>query len=340
MSTKNLAIILIGSLFVGMGIWDLARIFSDPSAASGFLTGLGFFGLLLVVIGIRNIRYEKTKTPTISSSNDFGKKQSTDKILTESPSHNEKPIKIKKYTYGFVQEFGDIEKARQHFTNFVKYVEENNSTFPFGIYLSEGIIIDRYGDEEKLIWVLHLYNQEHAAAAERFYLPFQRSPLYQPSGHDNYMFTSNRQQLFYEAVSKGKMKVLEVYDSSTDRHPKSSVQNTSESISEKARKAGQMHLQKLPIPPEWKGELLLALTNEDVVTRRWAASALEAFNEHDVIKALETALRDQDPNVRFAAGRSLFRLKGNEVRPMLEQMLANETSDYVRDNITALINGQ
>ena len=58
------------------------------------------------------------------------------------------------------------------------------------------------------------------------------------------------------------------------------------------------------------------------------------------MNALESALHDPDPNVRFAAGRSLFRLKGNEARPVLEQMLANETSDYVRDNITALINGQ
>ena len=160
----------------------------------------------------------------------------------------------------------------------MKYVEENASTFPFGIYLAEGIIIDRYGDEEKLIWVLHLYNQEHASVAEGYYLPFQRSPLYQPSGYDNYMFNSNRQQLFYDAVSKGKMKVLEVYDSVINRHSKPSVQDASKSIVEKARKAGEMRLQKLPIPPEWKGELLLALTNEDVVTRRWAASALESFN--------------------------------------------------------------
>ena len=179
---------------------------------------------------------------------------------------------------------------------------------------------------------MYLYDVKYQQDAEEFIVEFQKSPLYNFS-FDDYMFNSSRQELFYRAVDWGKMKILESHKYSRKRQTKAL------SPAKKAQTAWEMHLLKQPVPPEWKSDLLLALNDEDVVARRFAASALQAFNTPDITDALEIALRDEDPNVRFEAGRSLFHLKGDEARPMLEQMLANETSDYVRSNITALIAG-
>lgn len=269
----------------------------------------------------------------------LGKQQPTDKPSKKTPSRSpkstrktssQKPIEIKKNTYGWIQEYAEVERARQQFTNFVKFGKENNPTFPLGVYLSAGTIRSAY--VEKLIWVMYLYDTKYQQDADEFIVLFQQSPLYL-GGWDDYMFNSSRQELFYRAVDWGEMKILESHKFSRKRQAKAL------SLVKKAQTAWEMYLLKQPVPPEWKSDLLLALSDEDVVARRFAASALQAFNTLDVTDALEFALRDQDPDVRFNAGRSLFHLKGDEARPILEQMLANETSDYVRSNITALIAG-
>jgi len=271
----------------------------------------------------------------------FGKKQSTDKPSKKAPSQSQKsskktssqkPIKIKKYNYGWIQEFSTVERAGQQFTNFVKFVEENKPSFPFGFYLSAGTIPISAHNKEEQIWLLYLYDMKCQQDATEFIVEFQKSPSY--ISEDDYMFNSYRQELFYAAVNSGKMKILEKYKFSAKRTPKTL------SLAKKAQTAWEMYLLRSSLPPRWKSDLLLALSNEDVVARRFAASALQAFHTRDVANALEIALRDQDPDVRFNAGRSLFKLKGDKARPTLEQMLANETNDYVRNNITALISGQ
>lgn len=271
----------------------------------------------------------------------FGKRQSADKPSKKPPSPSQKstkktsshkPIKIKKYNYGWIQEFSTVERARQQFTNFVKFVEEHNLSFPFEFYLSAGAIPISAGNEEDQIWLLYLYDIKYQQDATEYIVQFQKSPLY--LSEDDYMFNSYRQELFYAAVDSGKMRIVEKYKFSAKRTPKSS------SLAKKAQTAWEMYLLRSSLPPKWKGDLLLALSNEDVVARRFAASALQAFHTRDVADALEIALRDQDSDVRFNAGRSLFHLRGDQARPILEQMLANETNDYVRNNITALISGQ
>lgn len=181
-----------------------------------------------------------------------------------------------------------------------------------------------------------MYDMNYDGDATPYMLSFQSSPLYLTS-YDDYMFTPLRQRLFYAAIKKGKMKVLDNYESSPAPAKNKSAVGRSESLAEKARRAGELQLLRQPVPWEWKSDLLLALVDEDVVARRWAASALESFNSPEVIEALTAAIGDQDTNVRCNAGISLFHLKGTEARPILDQMLVNETSDYVRQNITALI---
>jgi HEAT repeat protein len=104
-----------------------------------------------------------------------------------------------------------------------------------------------------------------------------------------------------------------------------------------ARHASERLVQGLPIDPKWKHDLLLALSCENLVARRWAATALKGFNFPDVCDALEKALSDEDAIVRAEACKSLYHLKGDAALPVLERMLANETSDYVRQSIEDLI---
>ena len=89
MSRKNLVIILVGSLIALVGIGVFVRTLNlcvignpicDPLSPSHpsrdifpSMFCLSLFGLFIVWIGIRNVRYAKSKAPAVTSSNDLGK---------------------------------------------------------------------------------------------------------------------------------------------------------------------------------------------------------------------------------------------------------------------------
>ena len=79
------------------------------------------------------------------------------------------------------------------------------------------------------------------------------------------------------------------------------------------------------IKTEWKNDILIALKSKNVVARRSAALALEAYESPEVISALEEALADSDKAVRDYAENSLITLikENDEIQNALT--ILNET---------------
>ena len=127
------------------------------------------------------------------------------------------------------------------------------------------------------------------------------------------------------------------------KEEKKNAEITSESKEDRIRKnakiASELVITRQAVPQEWRTDILAALKGSDVIARRSAALAVRSFRGNDIEDAIMAAMQDVDANVRCAAAISLWRLKGEQARSKLEDLLAIEKSEFVRNNVKGVIEG-
>lgn len=89
--------------------------------------------------------------------------------------------------------------------------------------------------------------------------------------------------------------------------------------------------------PDWRDDVLAALTDSRADVRAEAITAAGELELKEALRPLLKALKEKDPEIRYAAIWALSQIGGDEVRPALERLLERATDDEEEELLEAAL---